>query len=62
MEIACEVDAETLGGMRKLGLARLLRDGQEGEAFSLVCDEGPHLGGEGSAPTPLAYFVAGVAF
>ncbi len=55
MEIACEVDAETLGGMRKLGLARLLRDGQEGEAFSLV-------GGEGSAPTPLAYFVAGVAF
>jgi hypothetical protein len=30
--------------------------------FALVSDEGSYLpGGEGTAPTPLTYFVAGVA-
>jgi hypothetical protein len=30
--------------------------------FTLVSDEGAYLpGGEGTAPTPLTYFVAGVA-
>ena len=30
--------------------------------YSLVCDEGEHLGGHGSAPPPLAYFSAAYAF
>lgn len=30
--------------------------------FAFIADEGPYLpGGEGTAPTPLTYFVAGVA-
>ncbi len=62
-QIACEVEAQTLDGMRKLAVVRLTRQaGESSEVFSLVSDEGPHLGGEGSAPTPLMYFVAGVAF
>jgi len=62
-QITCEVEAQTLDGMRKLAIVRLARKGEaSAKAFSLVCDEGAHLGGEGSAPTPLMYFVAGVAF
>lgn len=62
-QISCEVEAQTLDGMRKLALVRLVRQaGTSSEVFSLVSDEGPNLGGEGSAPTPLMYFVAGVAF
>jgi len=30
--------------------------------FEIVSDEGKTVGGEGTAPTPLAYFTAGVAF
>lgn len=62
-QIACEADAQTMEGMRKLAVVRLTRRGEATEeVFSLVSDEGPHLGGDGSAPTPLMYFVAGVAF
>ncbi len=62
-QIACEADAQTLEGMRKLAVVRLTRRGETAEqVFSLVSDEGPHLGGDSSAPTPLMYFVAGVAF
>jgi len=62
-QIACEADAQTMEGMRKLAVVRLTRRGETtANVFSLVSDEGPHLGGDGSAPTPLMYFVAGVAF
>ncbi len=30
--------------------------------FEIPCDEGPALGGENSAPPPLAYFGAALAF
>jgi hypothetical protein len=62
-QIACEADAQAMEGMRKLAVVRLTRRGETaGQVFSLVSDEGPHLGGDGSAPTPLMYFVGGVAF
>lgn len=61
-QLKCVVEARELGGMLKLGIARMFRNDQLMETFSIVSDEGPHLGGEGSAPTPLMYFVAGVAF
>ncbi len=62
-QIACEVEAQVLDGMRKLAVVRLTRHAEtSSEVFSLVSDEGPHLGGEGSAQTPLMYFVTGVAF
>jgi hypothetical protein len=61
-EVTLEVEARVLDGMRKLAVTRVHRPGGPAEAYSLVSDEGPHVGGEGSAPTPLTYFVAGVAF
>jgi hypothetical protein len=62
-QIVCEVEAQTVDRMRKLAVARLGRRGEaSSDVFSLVSDEGSHLGGDGSAPTPLMYFVAGVAF
>jgi hypothetical protein len=30
--------------------------------MTFACDEGPNLGGLGSAPTPLMYFSAALAF
>jgi hypothetical protein len=51
-------EATTLKGWRKL-----VKAGQTGsETFSFVSDEGSYMpGGEGTAPTPLTYFTAGVA-
>jgi hypothetical protein len=61
-EVTFEAEARGLEGMRKVAVTRVTRPGGPAEAYTLVSDEGPHLGGEGSAPTPLTYFVAGVAF
>jgi uncharacterized OsmC-like protein len=51
-------DASTLDKMRKQVVA-----GQPGYgSFAFIADEGEYMpGGEGSAPTPLTYFVSGVA-
>ncbi len=61
-EVVFETEAWTLEGMRKVAVTRVRRPTGPTEAYTLVSDEGPHLGGEGSAPTPLTYFVTGVAF
>ena len=35
---------------------------ETGSAFALISDEGSYMpGGEGTAPTPLTYFVSGMA-
>ena len=52
-EIVLEADAETLERMRKEGHAR---------GFTVYCDEGGHIGGDNSAPPPLAYFGLSVGF
>jgi hypothetical protein len=51
-------EATTIKGWRKVVIA-----GQTGsETFSFVSDEGSYMpGGEGTAPTPLTYFTAGIA-
>jgi hypothetical protein len=52
-EIVLEADAETLQRMRKEGHAR---------GFTVYCDEGERIGGDNSAPPPLAYFGLSLAF
>jgi len=52
-EILVEADAETLEKMRKEGHAR---------GFTVYCDEGERVGGENTAPPPLAYFALALAF
>ncbi len=52
-EILMEADAETLERMRKEGHAR---------GFTVYCDEGERVGGENTAPPPLAYFGLELAF
>jgi hypothetical protein len=52
-EIVLKADAETLEGMRKEGHAR---------GFKVDCDEGERIGGDNSAPPPLAYFGLSVGF
>jgi hypothetical protein len=51
-------DATTIEGWRKQVVA-----GQKGsERFTFISDEGSYMpGGEGTAPTPLTYFTAGIA-
>jgi hypothetical protein len=43
-----------------LKVATSCRNGEDYHTFA--SDEGPHLGGLGSAPPPLAYFSAAIAF
>lgn len=51
-------EASSIEGWRKQVIAGQPDAGQ----FALISDEGEYLpGGESSAPTPLTYFVAGVA-
>ena len=57
-EIAFTVDVE--GVTPFLKIATTCRGGEDYHTFA--SDEGPHLGGLGSAPPPLAYFSAAIAF
>ena len=62
-------ETEVMPGQRKIG--KMLPPGRyvggefrtgDGHTYSIVCDEPPFLGGEGTAPQPLQYFLAGTAF
>lgn len=57
-EIVFEADVTSVTPFLKL--ATVNRGGQDHMTFA--CDEGPNLGGLGSAPTPLMYFSAALAF
>ena len=52
-EIVVEATAETLEKMRKEGSVR---------GFTVMCDEGAHVGGDNTAPSPLAYFSVAIGF
>ena len=52
-EIVVEATAETLEKMRKEGSVR---------GFTVMCDEGAHVGGDDTAPSPLAYFNVAIGF
>ena len=57
-EITFEADVTSVTPFLKL--ATVNRGGAGHMTFA--CDEGPSLGGLGSAPTPLMYFSAALAF
>ena len=57
-EITFEADVASITPFLKL--ATVDRGGAGHMSFA--CDEGPSLGGLGSAPTPLMYFSAALAF
>ena len=57
-EIVFEADVRSVTPFLKLATAS--RGGAGHMTFA--CDEGPNLGGLGSAPTPLMYFTAALAF
>jgi hypothetical protein len=52
-EIVLQAHAETMERMKKEGHAR---------GFTVYCDEGERIGGDNSAPPPLAYFGLSLAF
>ncbi|MBI1848667.1 MAG: hypothetical protein HY294_15495 [Candidatus Rokubacteria bacterium] len=57
-DITFEADVTSVTPFLKL--ATVSRGG--GDHMTFACDEGPSLGGLGSAPTPLMYFSAALAF
>ena len=59
-ELRVAVEAQTLEGMKKRAIVTL--EQPEGSTFEVICDEGPYLAGEDSAPPPLSYFSVGIAF
>jgi len=64
------VDTQTIGdGQMKMGSLQTPGRYVDGvfetsgaNAFTIVCDEPKFMGGEDTAPLPLQYFLAGIAF
>lgn len=59
-EIQVRLVAESREGMKKRALAT--QDAPGFGTFSIWCDESTALGGEDTAPAPLTYFGAAIAF
>jgi hypothetical protein len=59
-ELRVRVDAKALGGMKKRAAVTL--EAPVGSTFEIVCDEGAYLAGDDTAPPPLSYFSAAIAF
>ena len=57
-EIVISLEAETLDRQKKIARVHAGR----GSTFEMLSDEGQYLGGDDTAPPPLAYFSAGIAF
>ena len=58
-ELRVRLSAEPLEGIKQ---ATVTLEAPEGSTWSIVCDEGAYLGGDDTAPPPLEYFSAAVAF
>jgi hypothetical protein len=56
--ITLHVEAETT----ERQLKRAVITGGSTSPFEVYCDEGSYLGGDDSAPSPLAYLSLGIAF
>lgn len=63
-EIRVRVRAETLGGQRKRAevWGETATGARRNSSWQMLCDEGRSIGGDDTAPPPLAYFSAGIAF
>ncbi len=59
-ELIVRVEARSLEKMRKQAVVTL--EQPQGSTFTILCDEGAYLGGDDTAPPPLSYFSAGIAF
>jgi hypothetical protein len=58
-DIVVTAEASSVEKWRKMVIAG---QPETGSAFALISDEGNYMpGGEGTAPTPLTYFVSGMA-
>jgi hypothetical protein len=59
-ELRVQVEAQTLEGMKKEAVVTL--EQPVGSTWRMRCDEGAYLAGDDTAPPPLAYFSAAIAF
>lgn len=59
-DVVLEAEAAWIGGKRQQAQVRVVSP--PSRVYTLVCDEGAHMGGEDSAPPPLAFFMVGVVF
>lgn len=59
-ELRLRVSAESLTNMRERAIVTV--EAPAGSTFAITCDEGAYLGGDDTAPPPLAYFSAAIAF
>lgn len=58
-DVILEAEASWIGGMRQQAQVRVINPASR--VYTLVCDEGEHMGGEDSAAPPLVFFMAGLA-
>jgi hypothetical protein len=59
-DVVVSVSARAAGRQRKEGRVTMVQPA--GETYTIASDEGSYLGGEASAPSPLMFFSASLAF
>ena len=62
MDASVHVKARSAGGHKKVAEAWAEVGGTDLSRWRIYCDEGAQIGGEDSAPPPLVYFGAAIAF
>jgi hypothetical protein len=59
-DVILEAEVHYLEKMRQEAQVRVVNP--PSRTYTLICDEGAHMGGDDSAPPPLAFLLAGVIF
>ncbi len=59
-DLQLEVEARAAKNMRKEATVTI--PSHAGATYEIACDEGSWLGGDNTAPPPLAYFSSSIAF
>jgi hypothetical protein len=59
-DLVLQVAARAAQNMRKEATVTIVSHG--GATYEIACDEGHWLGGDNTAPPPLAYFSSSIAF
>lgn len=60
-DVVLEGEVKYVEKMRQEAKVRIVNPASD-KIYTLVCDEGEHMGGDDTAPPPLAFFLAGVLF
>jgi hypothetical protein len=60
-DVILEAEVKYLEKMQQEAVVQIINPPSK-KTYTLICDEGEHMGGDDVAPPPLAFFLAGILF